>query len=131
MSAESPNGPVSASNGVVPLDETALARLRELDPDGRHGVLRRVFTAFDNSLARMLVQLAAEREDGHAAAVSAIAHTLKSSSASVGALPLSRVCADVERRLRAGDDSNLRADIESLLREGEAALLSVRAMLRE
>ncbi len=112
------------------LDAEAVARLRELDPDGRHRVVMRVLTAFESSLTRMLVQLAAERQDGDADAVSNIAHTLKSSSASVGALELAQACGDVERRLRAGEGGNLTADIELLLMAGESALVAVGAMLR-
>jgi HPt (histidine-containing phosphotransfer) domain-containing protein len=119
-----------ASQRPLPLDAAALARLRELDPDGRHGVLHRVLTVFDTSLSRMLVQLAAEQEAGDPGVVAAIAHTLKSSSASVGALELSRACGLVERRLRDGASGDLDADVGSLLRHGHAALLSVRAMLR-
>ena len=127
MSSEPPH---TAGATFIPLDEVALSRLRELDPDGRHGVLQRVLTAFDTSLSRMMVQLANERDEGHAAVVSTVAHTLKSSSASVGALPLARACADIEKRLREGIPGDLGADVERLLREGEAALDSVRAMLR-
>ncbi len=112
------------------LDAGALARLRELDPDGRHGVLARVLGAFDTSLSRMLVQLAAERDSGDPGVVASVAHTLKSSSASVGALELTRVCAEVEHRLREGRPGHLGADIERLLAAGEAALSAVRAMLR-
>jgi HPt (histidine-containing phosphotransfer) domain-containing protein len=115
----------------VPLDAVALGRLRELDPDGRHGVLQRVLTAFDVSLTRMLVQLAAEHEDGDPGVVAAIAHTLKSSSASIGALALSQACGDVEKRLREGTVGDLGAEVERLLRLGDAALLSVRAMLQQ
>jgi len=131
MSADSPAGSAPGGVPVTSLDEGALARLRELDPDGRHNVLKRVLGAFESSLMRMLSQLTAERHDAHAAVVSALAHTLKSSSASIGALSLSRACADVERRLRAGDETRLRADIEQLLQEGEAALRLVRAMLAQ
>jgi HPt (histidine-containing phosphotransfer) domain-containing protein len=126
-----PPGAAAASAGQpVGLDDAALARLRELDPDGRHGVLRRVLQAFETSLVRMLAQLAAERSDGDAGVVAGVAHTLKSSSASVGALQLAAACADVERRLRTGTPGNLGADVEHLLTEGEAALLAVAAMLR-
>ena len=112
------------------LDPVALGRLRELDPDSRHGVLQRVLTAFETSLSRMLVQLAAEREGGNAAVVSSVAHTLKSSSASVGALDLARTCAEVEHRLRTGEPGSLAGDIERLTQAGEGALATVRAMLR-
>lgn len=109
------------------LDAAALARLRELDPDGRHGVLPRVMSAFETSLARMLAQLAAKPDT---AVVGSLAHTLKSSSASVGALALSRACAEVELGVRAGAAADLDEQVLRLVREGEAALAAVRAMLR-
>jgi len=62
--------------------------------------------------------------------VAGIAHTLKSSSASVGALALSARCAEIERRLREGADGDLQADVQRLLAEGEAALRAVGSMLR-
>ena len=130
----SPPPPLSPPPPPAPLhrmlDAAALARLRELDPDGRHGVMRRVLQAFDTSLTRMLGQLAAERAGGDVAVVAGVAHTLKSSSASVGALQLAEACAEVEKRQRGpGDPSRLAADIEHLHREGEAALQAVRSML--
>jgi HPt (histidine-containing phosphotransfer) domain-containing protein len=112
------------------LDAAALARLRELDPEGRHGVLERVLKAFETSLSRMMGQLAAERVGGNASVVSSVTHTLKSSSASVGALALSRACADVERRLRNGEPVDLQVEIDRLLVESHAALAAVKAMLQ-
>ena len=126
----SPNPSSRAQGERVQLDEAALARLRELDPDGRHGVLARVLAAFESSLSRMLTQLQAERAGGHPELVAGVAHTLKSSSASVGAMELARACAEVETRLRNGDASELKADIARLIAEGESALRAVAAMLR-
>jgi hypothetical protein len=114
----------------VTLDATALARLRELDPEGRHGVLQRVLGAFEASLGRMLAQLAAELERPQTAVVASVAHTLKSSSASVGALRLAAACDEVERRTRGRGEPAQRHDVERLLAEGEAALAAVRAILR-
>lgn len=131
-----PDAPSAGSAPLVPLatlDAAALSRLRELDPDGRHGVLTRVLAAFETSLARMLVQLRAQCDAGDAGdpgVVAGVAHTLKSSSASVGALALAASCAEVERRLRSGAPGNLQAEIERLVNEGEAALRAVGAMLR-
>lgn len=119
--------------GVVVLDDRALERLRELDPDGGHGVLRRVLTAFETSLAQKLAQLAAMRAGGDTAALTAVAHTLKSSSASVGALALAATCAEVEGRLRsapAGPALVCGAELEALTAKGQAALDAVRALLR-
>jgi HPt (histidine-containing phosphotransfer) domain-containing protein len=114
----------------ISLDETALARLRELDPDGRHGVLPRVLTTFEASLARMLDQLQEQQVAADAKAVAALAHTLKSSSASVGALALAAACAQVESRMREGRTTNLRDDVDLLLDQGKVALAAVGAMLR-
>ena len=112
------------------LDAQALARLRELDPDGRLGVVNRVLAAFETSVQCMVTQLEAQREAGDAKVVANVAHTLKSSSASVGALSLSRACADVEAKLRKGDTSAMHLDISRLISEGQAALLAVGAILR-
>lgn len=112
------------------LDAAALARLGELDPDGRRGVVGRVLAAFEASLSRMLVQIESLRVEPDAVALSTVAHTLKSSAASVGALALSQACAEIERRRRGGDTRNAGDDVEALLAGGHAALAAVRAILR-
>lgn len=122
--------PFDATRRSVGLDPVAIDRLRELDPDGRHGVVTRVLGAFETSLARMLVQLGAEREVGDPGVVAGVAHTLKSSSASVGAVELAQACSDVERRIRSSLPGDLGAEVRRMLAEGEAALRAVRAMLR-
>ncbi len=111
------------------LDAQALARLRELDPDGRAGVVRRVLEAYQGSLRRGLEQLGAVPSPP-AEAVAALAHTLKSSSASVGALALAQVCSEVERQLKAGQHEGLERDIAQLLAHGEAALQAVATILQ-
>jgi HPt (histidine-containing phosphotransfer) domain-containing protein len=90
----------------------------------------RVFRTFEASLVRVMAQLQDALAAGDAQAVMAMAHTLKSSSASVGALALSVACADVEQRLRSRQPGDLQADIERLSRECSAALTAVRAMLQ-
>jgi HPt (histidine-containing phosphotransfer) domain-containing protein len=112
------------------LDAQALARLRELDPDGRLGVVNRVLTVFESSLHRMVSQLEAQRQGADSTVVAHIAHTLKSSSGSVGAIALSKACAEVESRLRKGDTSALHLDISRLISEGQSALAAVAAILR-
>lgn len=120
----------AASPSATALDAAAVARLRELDPTGQHGVVSRVLATFDASLRRLLGQLEAERGKGNAVVVGGIAHTLKSSSASVGALGLATACAEIEARLRAGDTAALQSDIDRMLAEGQAALRAVAAMMQ-
>ena len=120
----------TAAVAATRLDEQALGRLRELDPDGRHGVVMRVLAAFETSLARMLTQLQADHTAAHASVVVDVAHMLKSASASVGALALAKACAEIELKLRQGDESTLHSDISRLISEGQSAQQAVAAILR-
>jgi len=125
---------MNAEPEAVPLDAAALARLRELDPDGRHDVLRRVFTAFEASLLRMQQELGALDPPAGQPAADAVlrwAHTLKSSAASVGALALARTCSEVENRLRHEGLHTLAADSLLLRAQAGSVLAAVRAMLRD
>lgn len=113
----------------VQLDGVALERLRQLDPEGTHGVMARVLRTFETSLQRQMDLATQAREQGDATAIANVAHLLKSSSAAVGALALSERCAQIERKLRAGEPADLAAEVENLLTEGAGALAAVRAML--
>jgi HPt (histidine-containing phosphotransfer) domain-containing protein len=122
-------------NGLPPgpeprLDEQALARLRELDPDGRNDVVGRVMRTYETSLVAMIAQLGELRARQDAAGLRALAHKMKASSAAVGALALAVRCAEVERLVREGTSIDVDAEVETLLAQGEDALVAVRAILR-
>ena len=89
-----------SSSPIPVLDEGALQRLRDLDPSGSSRLLERVLRAFETSGTRLGAQLSAARETGDLQGVRHVAHTLKSSSASIGALRLSRLCAEIEAAAR-------------------------------
>ena len=108
------------------LDAAALQRLRELDPKGQNQLLERVLNAFEASVSRLVPQLLQARAAADSAAVRHVAHTLKSSSASIGALTLSQMCADIEAMIR--NDKVLGLDERVALMHGEIA--SVRLALR-
>lgn len=108
------------------LDRACLDRLRELDPSGQGGLVARVLATYTQSLAKLLDQLAAARADADRSRLRHVAHTLKSSSASVGALTLSGLCADVERRLRDGETAGMEAQVDALAREGRQVLAALR-----
>ena len=93
------------------LDAACMAELRALDPDGKaqlvkRVLVKRVLATYQASLAKLVGQLQLARAEGAWDQVSRVAHTLKSSSASIGALALSGLCADIERLLRAGDSAS-------------------------
>lgn len=92
--------PGSAAGAV--LDPQALATLRELDPTGNSRLMQRVMTTYRASLARLLGQLTLARDRNDTASLRLVTHTLKSSSASVGALKLSTLCAAAEQAVREG-----------------------------
>lgn len=101
------------------LDERALATLRSLDPTGSGKLLERVLAAFRSSLGRLLPQLAAAGRSADAETAKQVAHTLKSSSASVGAVRLSRLCAELEAAIRDGACGDLGGRVDAI--EAEAA----------
>ena len=98
------SGRAPVGEGV--LDPVALARLRELDPRGENQLVERVLKAFQTSAARLLPQLQTARQANDRTTVRLVAHTLKSSSASIGAIALSQLCSELETMIRndAGED---------------------------
>jgi HPt (histidine-containing phosphotransfer) domain-containing protein len=126
-------GPAAAAAWEQVLDRAALDRLRELDPGGRAGLLARVLSSYAQSLTRLLDEFGAARRSGDVQALRHIAHTLKSSSASVGALQMSAQCADIERRVRDGQQDGLEPLLDDMAAEGARmlrALLSLDSTAR-
>lgn len=118
-----------AASGDV-LDAGALAALRALDPTGSSKLLERVLIAFQTSTARLVPRLRAAGLGGDANAVKEVAHTLKSSSASIGALGLSRLCADVETMVRNGFQGPLEPHVKALDDEIATVLEALKKLLR-
>ena len=112
-----------------PLDEGALARLRELDPTGANQLLQRVIHAYFGSLERFLPELAAARNPLDFNALRQIAHTLKSSSASLGALILSGHCARLEIMARDQLAEGMDTEIETVLAELERVRAALTMLL--
>ena len=110
------------------LDEEALERLRELDPGGRNRLLERVLRAFESSIGRLGPQLAEARQRNDREGIRQVVHTLKSSSASIGALRLSRLCAEIEAAVRQEAPEGLAALLDDVDRELEVVLQAVQPM---
>lgn len=111
------------------LDAQALDRLRELDPKGENRLIERVLQAFETSVARLGPQLEASRRSGDRAGIRHVAHTLKSSSASIGALVLSQQCATVEAMIRQESTEDLDGPLAALSAELDAVLQALRSVL--
>ena len=68
------------------LDPKSLAKLSQLDPSGQNRLVHRVLSTYRQSLARLQQQIAGGLDATDLSTVRIGAHTLKSSSASIGAL---------------------------------------------
>lgn len=84
------------------LDRAALDAIRALDDGGARGLLRQVMRLYLDSVPPLIAELRRAGAGGDLAAVRNAAHSLKSSSANVGATRLAEMCKAVERAAQAG-----------------------------
>ncbi|MFG6461864.1 Hpt domain-containing protein [Roseateles sp. DXS20W] len=113
------------------LDPEAIRRLRELDPSGGNKLLERVVAAFGSSLERLLPDLARAREGDtlDLVAIRHVSHTLKSSSASLGAMALSARCADIETLAREGRSEGMQEQLDAMLQDIQRVRAALAALL--
>lgn len=128
-SSRSPH--MTASPPPALLDPEAIRRLRELDPSGGNKLLERVVNAFSSSLERLLPDLARGREGDvvDLSVVRHVSHTLKSSSASLGAMALSARCADIEVMARDGRTDGLSEQLDAMLQDIQQVRAALAALL--
>ncbi|MDM4764529.1 PAS domain-containing hybrid sensor histidine kinase/response regulator [Pelomonas sp. SE-A7] len=127
MESSPPSPPAS---GTTQLDALALAKLRELDPTGGNQLLNRIIQAYMKSLDRLLPDLAQARAAGlDLGGIRHVAHTLKSSSASLGALALAQRCAEIEALARNGQTEGLEAQLDDMLAEIEGVRAALNQLL--
>ena len=120
-----------APNPAALLDPEAIRRLRELDPSGGNKLLERIVAAFSSSLDRLLPDLARARAGAtpDLAVVRHVSHTLKSSSASLGAMALSARCADIEALARDGRVDGLSEQLDAMLHDIQQVRTALAALL--
>lgn len=112
----------------VTLDTNAIQAIVSLDPDGSKGLVKRILGMFVDDSAQQLTALEAALAANDRETARRCAHSLKSSSANVGATDLSRVSARVEASAKAGDDAAVAAGLAEL-QELRAATLEQLAQL--
>ena len=118
-------GPLDAAT----LDEAALARLGELDPAGASGLVERVLKTYALSLARLVDEFTRARAEGRHEVLRRVAHTLKSSSASVGAIEFAALCAQVEASSGAPESAASSPLIDALLLESQRVSRAIQARI--
>jgi HPt (histidine-containing phosphotransfer) domain-containing protein len=129
LTAAAPGADDELGEATRQLDETILNRLRALDPLGGNQLVKRVIGAYQLSLAHGLAQLQAAGKIDDLNSVRQVVHTLKSSSANVGANQLSQCCAELESLIRIDQVDNLQHRIEGLCREINWVAQALKALL--
>ncbi len=107
----------------------SLDQLRQLDPTGGSGFLSRVLGTYIRSLERHEAEAQQARQAGQWDAFARTAHTLKSASASVGALTFSQICADIEGRIRRQELDQLEPLLDRFFQEAALVRDAVQAQL--
>jgi signal transduction histidine kinase/DNA-binding response OmpR family regulator len=111
------------------LDPAALDMLRELQQSGSESLLRTVVHAFLDSAPELLEDLETGLAQRSAERVQDAAHTLKSSSANVGATRLASLSREIEARARAGNLSQAKDLLDPLLAEYREVVSALEAVL--
>ncbi|MGC4062658.1 MAG: Hpt domain-containing protein [Aquabacterium sp.] len=109
----------------------SLAPPQGLDPRGDDRSLERVAKAFENSVGRLLPQMDEAFKMNDSTAIMHVAHTLKSSSASIGALKLSHMCAEIETMIRRQTGEDLSSRIREIPLEADRVLDGLRQLLEK
>jgi CheY-like chemotaxis protein len=99
-SAGEPGGVGGTSGAGEAVDLSALVNLLSSLGDRAPQAEARLIDTYLHELPRMIDQLRASLETDDREVLHRVAHTLKSSSASLGAFPLSMMCAELEDRSR-------------------------------
>lgn len=108
------------------LDPKTVARIRSLSAAGTPDLVKRLNDIYESSSAALLENLRIASEAADAAAVRRAAHSLKSSSANVGALALAATCGELEHAAGADQRDQMRALLERLRGEHESVLRALR-----
>jgi CheY-like chemotaxis protein/HPt (histidine-containing phosphotransfer) domain-containing protein len=128
VTSSTPGAPKSALWREV-FDDVAVQRLVELDPSGRNHLLERVTKMFASSVEKYLAQIDDAMRANDLKNVRDVAHTLKSSSANLGALKLSQCCVDIETVIRDQTGADLGSLILQLRTEAEKVLAALPLLL--
>ena len=111
------------------LDAASLNQLRSLDPTGGDLFLRKVLETYLRSLDKQVEAACAAFAAGQHDDISRAAHSLKSASASVGALKFSRLCERIEHAVRRHELGGLSADMTEFSAESARVRTAAQRLL--
>lgn len=109
------------------LDQNALNSLRELDPDGSTGVYSNIIQTYLADAAALMEQIKAAVAANDAASLARHAHTLKSTSMSLGATRVSAIAREMEGAAKSGATATCPLFLTALTAEHSAAVKALEA----
>jgi len=113
----------------APILDSAIERLRELDPDGGLDGAKELIQVFLESAPENIEKMQEALDHDDAKAVCLNAHALKSGAAYVGAAPLSELCRRLEAASTTQPLAQSRALVEQVRREQDRAMRRLREIL--
>ncbi|HEU4589301.1 MAG TPA: response regulator [Steroidobacteraceae bacterium] len=117
----------SAANKVT-LDHSAIDAVRQLDPDGNDRLLSRLIALYRDDSSQLLADIDNAMKAGDSESVARAAHTLKSSSANLGATNVAAIARQIEHSARGGDLSDLPNSVTKLRAQRTVALSELEAL---
>jgi len=111
-----------------PIDQAVLDGIRALEGPEGTGLFERVLSLYLSDSPRLMEQIHSAAEKGDAESLQLAAHTLKSSSANLGATGLSDLCRKIEGKARTGEPV---AAGDPILGQLEGVYQSVREALKD
>jgi CheY-like chemotaxis protein/HPt (histidine-containing phosphotransfer) domain-containing protein len=122
---------VPTVDGATPevIDLRALDNIRTLGSGD--DLLRKVLDAYLKSAPTLMEEFAQALDASHIDRARRAVHTLKSSSANLGATRFSELCKQIEASLRVGDLERTRAQFHALTQAHDAADEALRMQIRE
>lgn len=111
----------------LPLDPAVIGELRELQDGGSPGLLAELIDLFLKQTVEKLGEMRSSAGAKDAATLGRLAHTLKGSAGSLGAVHLSGLCRELEAALRGNDWTAAAARVSGI----EAEFARVRGALEE
>jgi two-component system, sensor histidine kinase and response regulator len=117
----------SAANKVT-LDHAAIESVRQLDPDGNDRLLARLIALYRDDSSQLLADIDNAMKVSDAEGVARAAHTLKSSSANLGATNVAAIARLIETSARNGELTDLAVSVTKLKAQRTVALSELEAL---
>ncbi|MDJ0940455.1 MAG: response regulator [Woeseiaceae bacterium] len=113
------------------IEEKALKEIASLDPDNGNTLVVSIINTYLASSAPLMDELAEAADALDADTLGRVAHSMKSSSANVGAMQLSKLLADIESTARGGDVESIDETVRAALSEQQRVVAELETRKRE